>query len=538
MVAHEIADFKKSTLDESRLNSPLTVEHLTATNATNDWHGGVGSQIVANGKFYFEAICTVSAPGGLCRVGWSKRTTRFELGMDEVSLGYGGTGTKLHNKTYRPYGTDFKVPNVTNTISCYYDSVAGIFAFATNGINEGPAFTRSSREIRPSLKMFDSPLYPAFFMKNASMTLNFGTEPFLYDVDIFKGSQRPQSTGTLPSVSDTGASEYRNSTLISCRTRRDDKVIVDDIIIVDLTATNDRTEWHGGIGSESVSCGRAYFEATCRTDNADDGFCRVGWSQQTEGFVLGENARSVGYGGAGAFKYHDTDLKKPALYGRQFGDHDVIGCYLDYDNGTVMFSTNNEYEGIAYSKDDFTSTLEMFENPLYPAFCLHDASITMNFGATPFLHYDESRFEEGNQGKNVDKYGHTKLHRAANDWDCKYTVVYHMIQDGADVTVRNKDGRTALHVAVARRQFEIANILYTFGGSDIFAVDRKGASPLILLGRASTRPKCPHRNAWLGRINMDTELIESIIKDVRWPFKRTFPVFTSVEFVLKIYSFL
>jgi hypothetical protein len=137
-------------------------------------------------------------------------------------------------------------------------------------------------------------------MKEALMELNFGSKPFHYKVDIFYGAERPRLGRTLPSAS-VKASDYRNSTLISCQRGKE------DLIIDDLTATNSTTGWLGGIGSERVFSGRTHFEATCRI-SAEDGFCRVGWSQQANGFTLGENAHCLGYRGTGAFKYQDTDL--------------------------------------------------------------------------------------------------------------------------------------------------------------------------------------------------------------------------------------
>jgi hypothetical protein len=90
-------------------------------------------------------------------------------------------------------------------------------------------------------------------MKEALMELNFGSKPFHYKVDIFYGAERPRLGRTLPSAS-VKASDYRNSTLISCQRGKE------DLIIDDLTATNSTTGWLGGIGSERVFSGRTHFE--------------------------------------------------------------------------------------------------------------------------------------------------------------------------------------------------------------------------------------------------------------------------------------
>jgi hypothetical protein len=46
MFSDEIADLRESTLISP---TALKTEHLKATNAANDWHGGPGSQSVTSG---------------------------------------------------------------------------------------------------------------------------------------------------------------------------------------------------------------------------------------------------------------------------------------------------------------------------------------------------------------------------------------------------------------------------------------------------------------------------------------------------------
>jgi hypothetical protein len=90
----------------------------------------------------------------------------------------------------------------------------------------------------------------------------------------------------------------------------------------------------------------------------------------------------------------------------------------------------------------------MIENPFYPSIFLQEASVTLSIGAAPFVHYGESHLENKSKSNTIDKFGNTELHRAAFDKECKYSVVYNLIRERVDATVRKKAGRRPLDVAV------------------------------------------------------------------------------------------
>jgi ATP-dependent RNA helicase DDX1 len=58
------------------------------------WQGGRANVGVFRGKYYFEA--TVSDEG-LCRVGWSTRVGKLDLGTDACGFGYGGIVIEFEN---------------------------------------------------------------------------------------------------------------------------------------------------------------------------------------------------------------------------------------------------------------------------------------------------------------------------------------------------------------------------------------------------------------------------------------------------------
>ena len=54
-----------------------------------------------SGKYYYEATVTDE---GLCRVGWSTMKAKLDLGTDNQSYGFGGTGKKSFNRQFDSYG--------------------------------------------------------------------------------------------------------------------------------------------------------------------------------------------------------------------------------------------------------------------------------------------------------------------------------------------------------------------------------------------------------------------------------------------------
>ena len=59
-----------------------------------------------------------------------------------------------------------------------------------------------------------------------------------------------------------------------------------------------------------------------------------------------------------------------------------MGCLLDLEHGVVSFSKNGRSLGTAFKLSDRLPK----DQPLFPAVCLKNAELHLNFGQQPFLH--------------------------------------------------------------------------------------------------------------------------------------------------------
>lgn len=75
--------------------------------------------------------------------------------------------------------------------------------------------------------------------------------------------------------------------------------------------------------------GLSYFtQAHCK----DEGLNRVGWSTLSADHNLGTCKQGYGFGGTGK----KSNCRQFDTYGEPFTMHDVIGCYLDMDEGNLI----------------------------------------------------------------------------------------------------------------------------------------------------------------------------------------------------------
>lgn len=148
----------------------------------------------------------------------------------------------------------------------------------------------------------------------------------------------------------------------------------DPILAVDNTGTRCQARspqsWGGGRAAAGVRSGKAYFEV-----HVDDpGLCRVGWASLSSVLDLGTDRMSYGYGGTGK-KSHD---RKFVEYGQPYGQGDTIGCLLDLEKKTISFTKNGADLGVAFELGPKTGGFTWF-----PALCLKNAEVTINFGSNP-----------------------------------------------------------------------------------------------------------------------------------------------------------
>lgn len=141
-----------------------------------------------------------------------------------------------------------------------------------------------------------------------------------------------------------------------------------------LCQSRDPQGWHGTRANKAVtSKGKYYYEMSI----TDDGLCRVGWSTGKASHELGCDREGFGFGGTGKKSFG----KQFDTYGESFGLADVIGSYIDLDCLQVKWSKNGRDLGKAY---DIMNSLK--NSVFYPAICLKNAEVRVNFGAIPFKH--------------------------------------------------------------------------------------------------------------------------------------------------------
>uniref|UniRef100_A0A2C9KQK5 SAP domain-containing protein n=1 Tax=Biomphalaria glabrata TaxID=6526 RepID=A0A2C9KQK5_BIOGL len=117
----------------------------------------------------------------ILRLGWSVNTTSLDLGEQELSYGYDGTGKSCTGNTFSDYGQSFGPGDV---ITAYLDleSDPVIISYAKNGEDLGTCF-----EI-PKEQLGENALFPHALTKNTEFECNFGARegPYFPLKDDFK----------------------------------------------------------------------------------------------------------------------------------------------------------------------------------------------------------------------------------------------------------------------------------------------------------------------------------------------------------------
>lgn len=139
-----------------------------------------------------------------------------------------------------------------------------------------------------------------------------------------------------------------------------------------LCQARDAGDWHGTRSNKAVvGEGKYFYEATV----TDEGLCRLGWSTEKATLNLGIDKFGFGFGGTGK-KSHGKQFDS---YGEPFGMNDVMGCYLDLDNGEIKWSKNGVDLGHGY-----TIPGHLRNEKFYAAVVLKNAEMKFNFGDSPF----------------------------------------------------------------------------------------------------------------------------------------------------------
>ncbi|KAM9960427.1 hypothetical protein ACTFIW_009567 [Dictyostelium discoideum] len=147
---------------------------------------------------------------------------------------------------------------------------------------------------------------------------------------------------------------------------RDKNMAVDGLICQSRSS-----DWCGIKATKGINSGKFYYESIVR----DEGLCRIGFALKKSSRNIGTDKFSWGYGGTGK-KSHES---KFIDYGKPFGNNDVIGCYINFDEEIIGFTKNGQDFGEAFT---FNSKAGIF----YPALVLKNAEMEFNFGSKPMKH--------------------------------------------------------------------------------------------------------------------------------------------------------
>ena len=132
-------------------------------------------------------------------------------------------------------------------------------------------------------------------------------------------------------------------------------------------------QWMGARASHGLKApGKYYYEVRV----SGPGIARLGWSTSEGNLDLGKDSAGFGFGST-AKRAHNNKFED---YGVVFGDEDVVGCCLDFDEGTISYAVNGKEQGVAYT---LPSSMRS-SAALFPAVCMKGADVHLNFGMTPF----------------------------------------------------------------------------------------------------------------------------------------------------------
>jgi ankyrin repeat protein len=159
-------------------------------------------------------------------------------------------------------------------------------------------------------------------------------------------------------------------------------------------------------------------------------------------------------------------------------DAGIIGSLLAAGGDVTIRNIDGEtplYTAIVYRRENLIPLLLQYKSDIFAA---------DNNGVTPY----EKAFSEDNAlvyslitGETVlqnDSQGNTVLHhtvRLGGDTG----IIGSILDRGANVNARNKEGDTSLHIAVRLNEYEAGGLLLS-RGADIFAPNARGESPLRL----------------------------------------------------------
>lgn len=164
----------------SDLNFVIESDGVTGSSLHNDgfeymWAGARATHGVKTGKVYFEVSILEKLPVTMpqtetnphvVRLGWSVDRANLQVGEDNLSFGYGGTGKASVNNKFFNYGEPYTSGDI---ISCYIDLDAnpGVVLYSKNGKYLGVAFHLDHSANGQTF-------FPHVTVKNMRLLVNFG----------------------------------------------------------------------------------------------------------------------------------------------------------------------------------------------------------------------------------------------------------------------------------------------------------------------------------------------------------------------------
>jgi len=180
------------------------------------WNGIRGTVEILNGKYQYEVEITTE---GLVRVGWATSIAGLELGKDDKSFGYGGTGKKSWNRSFEDYGGPFGKGDV---IGMLLDRDAQTVAYTKNGNHLGIAYNIPPQLHHTPLKpgvcgkkfqvrcVFDALSYPvAGYTPLAQIDPSHTTEGLAMGMDTAGKGARPPLCLILEPTRDLADQTYK-----------------------------------------------------------------------------------------------------------------------------------------------------------------------------------------------------------------------------------------------------------------------------------------------------------------------------------------
>ncbi|VDM17673.1 unnamed protein product [Hydatigera taeniaeformis] len=379
------------------------------------------------GAYYYEV--SVLEDGDV-RVGWSTNDASLMLGMDSHGYGYGAAenGNHFHNAKFAlcpaiGEGSSIKQStmgrlvhngkahemgfpaSVTDVIGCFLqlqksssgDGLEGNVMWSHNGqlvtsphanlvfippeIATESAFFPSNAlppTRRPNLLQPTLASSTAVSLRDARVSLNFGEKPFVHAPEQISGGRvRWMAPVEVP------VEQMVQNTNSGWRINQFDTTSTLNLVISEdgRMAQAKENEWQGFRANKGVfEAGKYYYELEMVEDC---GYARVGWSLPTADLQLGADNLGYGFGsapdGSPAKKVFNGEVED---YGVKVKAGDVVGCFLDLDNGLIQWSVNGEVQPPAYYMD--SSFITHDKTIFYPTASLFCTTLEVNYGDRPF----------------------------------------------------------------------------------------------------------------------------------------------------------